>query len=269
MPQRLVTHIRFLRAVFARLRIARHALGNRLPRRVDQVRATVVMLVLWLRTATNRQIPVPALRLMVDGSVRPIRMRSDTEFFGAYEVFGTSDYESALVPPVHRVLDLGANVGFASMLLTERYPSADIVAVEAAPDTFEALAFNVSGLRNVRAMQFAIGTDGPVRLDLSAPSSERRVSCRGIEVVGISLSELLNRLDWTHVDLLKIDVEGAEFAVFDDPAMGCVAAIVGEIHHTYAPAGWVSTAASLPDFHVEADASPFSSTTLFRAIRIS
>jgi FkbM family methyltransferase len=228
---RAMAHGRYLLAVLARLTLARRALRPRLPRRSDRVRAGVVVAALWTRAAMGRDVPVPALRMLVGGRSTRVRVRDDSEFFGSYEVLSTDAYSIDCGKPVERVLDLGANVGFASILLSERYPAAQIVAVEAAPDTFAALSANVAGLPRVRPLHLAVGSDGDALVDMALPSAERRVCDAGrMAVPGASLTRLLGDLGWETVDLMKIDVEGAEREVFGDPAMGGVRAIVGEIH---------------------------------------
>jgi FkbM family methyltransferase len=167
---------------------------------------------------------------------------------------------------VSRVLDLGANVGFAAMLLAERYPYAEIVCVEPAPDTFVVLRANTAGFERIRALNLAVGGDEPVFFDLSAPSVERRAADDGTEVPGVSLHRLLDDLGWEHVDLLKIDIEGAEFTVLADEAMSRVGAVVGEIHEAHAPIGYTGPGVLLPGFDV-AVRPTISNATVFHAVR--
>ncbi len=49
-------------------------------------------------------------------------------------------------------------------------------------------------------------------------------------VTGRSFRGLIEAIG--HVDLLKVDVEGAEWHILDDWALERVGAIVGEYHHT-------------------------------------
>jgi FkbM family methyltransferase len=218
------------------------------------------MLGLWLQAATHTRLPIPALRLVVNGRPTAIRVSDESEFFGSYEVLSSGDYDIRC-GDVRRVLDLGANVGFASILFAERYPAAEIVAVEAAPDTFARLDANVAGLPSVCALHLAVGSDDPVYIDLALPSAERQASRRGVVVPSKTLARLLDDLGWDQVDLMKIDIEGAEHAVFADPAMSRVRAIVGEMH------GTGELRALLPGFDVDANPAIGSAATMFRAVR--
>jgi FkbM family methyltransferase len=264
---RLLTHARFLWSVIGRLTEAWRGLRPRLPGRADKARAGVLAGALWLRRATKLPIPVPRLRLLVNGSMRSVRVREEGEFVAAFEVLAADDYGIELSAPVRRVLDLGANVGFAAMLLAERYPDAEIVCVEAAPDTFVVLTANTAGIERIRVLNLAVGTDDSVFFDLAAPSVERQVADHGTEVPGVSLRQLLADLGWEHLDLLKIDIEGAEFTVFADEAMDRVGAIVGEIHMAHAPIGYTGPGALLPKFDV-AVRPTISDATVFHAVRV-
>ena len=255
---RALGHAAFLWSSTVRLTMACRALRPRLSGRGDRLRAMGVVLALWLRAATRLDVPVPRLRLVIGGARRTIRVGDESEFFGSYEVFSSGDYDIEC-GRVLRVLDLGANVGFASMLLSERYPEAEIVAVEAAPDTFARLKANVANLRQVRPLHLAVGVDGAVRIDLGLPSAERHASETGALVRGLSLTRLLIALGWDHVDLMKIDVEGAESAVFADPAMGLVAVVVGEVHGDGDPV------AMLRNYEVESRPAVGGSATMIRA----
>jgi hypothetical protein len=121
----------------------------------------------------------------------------------------------------------------------------------------------------VRVLHFAIGVGPPARFDLTAPSVEREIGTSGAEVRGITLSGLLEHLGWDYVDLMKIDVEGAEFAVFADPSMHRVGAIIGEVHDTKAPAGYTSVEALLPDYDVRSSPAVGGAATMFHALRQS
>jgi FkbM family methyltransferase len=263
---RMLTHARFLRAVMGRLSEAWRGLEPRLPGRADKTRAGILAGALWLRLATRQPIPVPRLRLLINGSMNAIQVREEGEFVAAFEVFAADDYGIDLSTPVRRVLDLGANIGFAAMLLAERYPDAEIVCVEAAPDTFAVLEANIAGIERIRALNLAVGTDGPVFVDLAAPSVERQMTEHGTEVPGISLHRLLDDLGWEYLDLLKIDVEGAEFTIFADKAMSRIGAVVGEIHEAHAPVGYTDAGALLPKFRV-AVRPTISNATVFHAVR--
>ena len=245
--QRVISHAKFAFQCWKRMAISRRALHSRLSSRSDRSRALAVALTLWVRAATPfKRLPVPRLYLYVAGQRRALYLSSDTELFGLYEVFSANAYQIDFSSPVYRILDIGANIGAASLFFTERYPEAEIVALEPAPDTFRNFVRNVSGLSKIRPLHLALGADGTVLFDTSLPSTERHVADRGVAVQSRTLTALLDELDWTSVDLMKIDAEGAEYEVLADPAVVAIDVILAEVHLRLAPTGLSDPTALFP-----------------------
>lgn len=134
------------------------------------------------------------------------------------------------------ILDLGSNIGASIAFFHGRYPEARIVGLEPDPSTFGRLASSVAGLRNVEVHPWAIARrTGPLpfRQDAQSWGSSLVATAEGgsIEVEAVSLGDLLTRLDLRQVDLLKLDVEGTEWQLFDDPApLAAFDTVVGELH---------------------------------------
>lgn len=117
------------------------------------------------------------------------------------------------------VIDLGASIaGFSREM--NRFIGCHCHAVEALPQNFARIEEGPA----VTPHHMAIcGTDGPINIhsvdeqfasasvDLM-PGQESRDT---IQVEGITLGGLMTRLDLDRVGLLKVDIEGAELAMFD------------------------------------------------------
>ncbi|MGW0433352.1 FkbM family methyltransferase [Micromonospora sp. NPDC003197] len=125
--------------------------------------------------------------------------------------------------PGDTVIDVGAGVGgevrLFSRLVGER---GRVVSIEAHPTTFECLRRTVelNRLTNVTPVECAVvGTPGPVYLedhpDRHIDNGLTSDSTNGIAVVGRRLDEIMESLGVDHVDLLKMNIEGAELAVLE------------------------------------------------------
>jgi FkbM family methyltransferase len=120
------------------------------------------------------------------------------------------------------VIDLGANVGKFAHPLAARF-ACRVYAIEASP----ALCAGIPAAPTLRAFNLAVGgTSGPVRFYLSQNPEANSVSPAmagawsaaspaEIQVQGITLADLFQSLGTRRADLLKVDVEGAEIALFD------------------------------------------------------
>ena len=126
------------------------------------------------------------------------------------------------------VLDLGANNGgFPLLLQSAGVPLKKVLSLELNPKTFTRLRFNLE--RNLSCAVVALnaalcGKAGLLRVALSAGSvsdsiyaAENEGNLQICEVEGVTLDEIYSRFFADEiVDLCKIDVEGAEFDVFQN-----------------------------------------------------
>lgn len=140
--------------------------------------------------------------------------------------------------PAPRILDCGANVGLASLFYKRRYPMARITAFEADPAMAALLTLNLraNGAADVEVVSAAVWTeagdisfcaDGADAGSILSPDSSP--SHASVRVPSIRLAD---RLASERIDLLKLDIEGAETAVLADcaDALDNVNAILLEVH---------------------------------------
>lgn len=140
--------------------------------------------------------------------------------FLLHEIFVQASYAFETRSPAPRILDCGANIGVSLVFFKALHPDARITAFEPEPRTFALLQGNVAraGLRDVEIRPAAVaGREGPVVLfspeeaggSLVAGIDPSWSEGAGITVPGIRLSSVIDG----PVDLLKLDVEGAEYGV--------------------------------------------------------
>ena len=149
---------------------------------------------------------------------------------------------------VHRILDLGANVGMATLYLHRLFPDAKFACVEASPRNWGMLKRTVE-LNQIPARIFeaAIGAEeGKIDLYLSANPDCNSVvpgqepDTQVVSVPLISVPYVLEQMGWDSIDVLKLDIEGAEKFVIrqNNEWLSRVRIIVGESHvgvdYTYA-----------------------------------
>ncbi|MDG6905004.1 MAG: FkbM family methyltransferase [Nitrososphaerota archaeon] len=123
------------------------------------------------------------------------------------------------------VVDLGANVGIFSILAGMKARDGRVIALEPEDQSFKFLCdnLNANNLFNVEPHQLAIsGSDGITNLYVNNPGNSAifsyndRDSARVLKVRTISMKTLLSEFQLDHISLLKIDVEGAEFKIFEE-----------------------------------------------------
>jgi FkbM family methyltransferase len=145
------------------------------------------------------------------------------------EVFGTECYRLAAKNSAATVIDIGANNGQFSLYAHLKNPAARIYSIEANPFTYSSLTKNIcaNALQEVLVpSNLAIsGATGTVTFYCSPTSGWSSLfPVRGAEggsavsVPSMSLSSFCAAQGVAEVDVLKIDVEGAEYdIVLGDP----------------------------------------------------
>jgi FkbM family methyltransferase len=140
--------------------------------------------------------------------------------FLVHDIFVNGAYEFETANPRPRILDCGANVGFAVLFLKTRYPEASVIAFEPDPACADRLERTVAanGLRDVKIEKAGVGgEDGTAAFyynDAERGSITASVvaSWGGSATRGIRMVRLSSFVE-DGVDFLKLDVEGAEYAV--------------------------------------------------------
>lgn len=136
-----------------------------------------------------------------------------------------------------RILDCGANIGLATLAFKRHYPRARITAFEADPAIAAVLGRNLTrnGAGDVERVVAAVWTvNGEVEFSAEGSDSGAigEVSSLPSPRIVVPAVRLRDWLVKAPVDLLKIDIEGAELAVLEDcaDALGQVRALHVEVH---------------------------------------
>ena len=138
------------------------------------------------------------------------------------------------------ILDCGGNIGCAAVYFANKYPTAQIYTIEPEEDNFLLLKHNTVFYDNIH----------PLKSALWDKETFIRVEDRGFGIAGfmtiettaddpaafstVTVSKLLTESDFDEIDLLKIDIEGAEKEVFGaadvDEWLPKVTVLVIELH---------------------------------------
>ena len=147
------------------------------------------------------------------------------------------------------VLDLGAHIGLVSLWRWREYRTEATVAVEpsAANAELAAANFAANGI-DARLVRAAVGpTLGRAFFSERSESQFGQLAERGDEVDMVTIESLVDSFPNGRVDLVKIDIEGAERHVLESLPRwaGAVDAIVGEFHENgEVPTGHASALAN-------------------------
>lgn len=155
-------------------------------------------------------------RLLLRRGSTPLYVRSvfSTDPAIAIEMFGGGEYPLADIrlPKKPTIVDVGANIGVFCVACHLEYLDAHIVSYEPHPESFRLLRKNAPFA--VAIQKALAGRRGSVQFqEHGAAAGLRMVESGGLTVDAITLEDALAPL--AHVDLLKIDIEGAEQELLD------------------------------------------------------
>ncbi|MFJ9890372.1 FkbM family methyltransferase [Streptomyces sp. NPDC091287] len=166
-------------------------------------------------------------------------------------------YEEHCGGSVRRIIDMGSNIGLSPLYFALSYPDAGIAAVEPVAENLELLRANREGNRSDWQVLQAAVADRPGTVTLypsgwwSSSSTVRSVAEQrsshphrpesrlvrpAVEVEAVAVPEVFERVGWDRVDILKMDIEGAEEAVLlaDDTSwLDRVGVLAVDIHGKY------------------------------------
>jgi FkbM family methyltransferase len=214
------------------------------------------------------------VRLTSHGVDVSFAVRDIGELNGLREVYVQGDYDLAPADPPSVVVDLGGNIGAAAVYFATRWPDAQVVVAEPDPDAFGRLERNTSAFPQVRALPVAVADyEGEGLLHRSGYSLTSSLLADGpgmggdesVPVSTLTLDALVDRHCGGRVDLVKFDVEGAEYGVLRSFGRRAeVPTLVGELHEGTMGASLAEFEGLFPDHRIEIDPLP-NGEHLFRA----
>jgi FkbM family methyltransferase len=157
----------------------------------------------------------------------PVKLRARTsDPFVFRQVMIEDEYRPITSLSLVNIIDLGANVGLASVYFLSSYPAARIFAVEADVDNFNACGANLApyGERARVIHGAAWSKRTTLTLHRRTCAADNTVNDQGggesseIMVEGWDIGSLIELSGFEQIDLLKIDIEGAEKYVFSEGA---------------------------------------------------
>ncbi len=153
--------------------------------------------------------------------------------------------------PDYKIIDIGAYTGDTALFFCSR-GAQSVFAVEPAPDNFTLAQQNIQNSPykdRIHLLPVAVAaTDGQMEFYLNAANPHCHALIQGaispnrtltkIQVPVWSFEKIVAQTGWDEIDLVKIDCEGAEYAIFSEtpaPILQKVKRWVIEYHHSPQP----------------------------------
>lgn len=148
-----------------------------------------------------------------------VKLRPGTSDFSVFrQVIMNGEYDMPLPISPNVIIDAGANIGLASLYFNNRFPHATIYAMEPDHKNYQALQHQVSDIAAVKTFRVALWKEKEMLSLQSAGADAWGIQVQSgkanADVQGIDLTSFMHEQKIEIVDLLKIDIEGAEVELF-------------------------------------------------------
>jgi FkbM family methyltransferase len=184
----------------------------------------------------------------VPGILHPIHLRlrtSDVSVFSQVFVIDEYNMEFHKYPQV--IVDAGANIGLTSVFYANKYPEARILAIEPEASNYVMLKKNIAPYSKITAVHAGLWKDNkdlhivdPGFGKFGFQTMDHRESDKSdnVESVpGMTIDKLMADYKLEHIDILKMDIEGAEKEVFENASswISRVGVVEVEMHDRLKP----------------------------------
>ncbi len=175
----------------------------------------------------------------------PFRLRVHSSDVPTYkQIFIDREYDFLVEKQPKVIVDAGANIGLAAIYFANKYSDAKIISIEPEQSNFELLKENVASYPHVIPIQAALWNKNE-EINLIDPglgkwgfmvetihSSENLPGKTCHTVMGMTIDKIMKDYGLKKIDILKIDIEGAEKEVFSDATSWIekIDSIIVELH---------------------------------------
>jgi FkbM family methyltransferase len=181
------------------------------------------------------------IKLTVPGILHPVILRPNTSDEAMYsQIFLNDEYGYlGMMRPPTIIVDAGANIGLSSIYFANKYKDAMIIAIEPDGNNFYVLERNTVLYKNIFPVKAALWPqEGMVSLrdpglgECAYQTYRNYASVEKNNIRCVTVDSILLNYGIDHIDLLKIDIEGAETEVFNDQCdwLSKVKVLIIELH---------------------------------------
>jgi len=160
------------------------------------------------------------------------------------QIFVKQQYDFIVEECPQVIVDAGANIGLSAIYFANKYPEAKIIAIEPEASNYELLKKNIAPYSNIIPLNVALW-DKNEEISLVDPGlgkwgfmtqrkySQEEHSCKMChKVQGMTIDKIMENCGLERINILKVDIEGAEREVFIDSSSWIkkIDALIIELH---------------------------------------
>lgn len=133
------------------------------------------------------------------------------------EVMLRREYDITLGFIPETIIDGGAHIGLTSVFFANKYPGAQIIAIEPGKVNYELAVKNTAPYSNIQLFLAALWSSettlGVIDRGLGSHAIAVTASNHG-DIRAVTIRGIMEQQNWRWIDILKLDIEGAEKELF-------------------------------------------------------
>lgn len=162
---------------------------------------------------------------IINGKKINLILRDDVDESIVNEVFKFREYrgvQEIVQNATEPIVDVGAHAGYFSLWTTVQNPKIKIYALEPVGENFDLLKQNLAenNFKNIKVENVALTREtGEINIFLSEDSHNHSllpISDQVQKTKGVSLMDFIKKNKIKNISLLKIDIEGGEYEIFEN-----------------------------------------------------
>lgn len=183
--------------------------------------------------------------IKVNGLQHPFKMRNNPYDYATFEeVILQQTYNVPLSFLPKNIIDGGGNIGLTACYFATKYPDASIVSIEPDDDNFNVLNDNIKHYSNISAIKAGIWNKSAHLKITNTVAGNNAFTIEETNTPGtntleaLSITAIMEKMKWSCIDILKLDIEGSEKEVFSAGFENWIPktkAIIIELHDAMKP----------------------------------
>lgn len=164
------------------------------------------------------------IKLKIPGLKNSVFLRNkyyDTHIFNQIFIREEVNFGSNNDPKI--IFDCGANIGLSTLYFRRQFPNAVIISIEPEMSNFNMLMKNTRDYNKINCLHAAVWSKNTKVniIDIgegvaSFITNELENTGNIIEkITAVTISEIMAKFDVSFIDLIKMDIEGSEYELFD------------------------------------------------------
>jgi len=178
-------------------------------------------LVFWkIKNKSTNDIKISKVRT-------PISLRSGTSDIPLfYEIFWKNEYGFNLSFEPVNIIDAGANIGLAALFFANKYPNTKIISIEPEKSNFDLMLMNINDYPNIIPLRKGLSNLSNQKNEVYESDKGKWGFTTGLVseslhqdderiISTISIDDIMAMYNLAYLDIVKIDIEGAEKELFE------------------------------------------------------